>query len=246
MARKAIELDPYSAEAHASLGLVLNHRWDWTGAESEFKRALQLDPSYANAHHWYGDYLSIKGRHDEALAEAKAALKLDPLNGMIGTWLALRSYLAGKYDDAIEQSRSTIELDPNFAAAHLLLGESYLQTGQHKEGLDELQIAADRSGGSPLYLAQVGVAHALAGRKTEALQTIAQLQEISKDRYVSPYGVARVYAALNDKEQTFKWLQNAYDDGAVWMAYLAVDPAFDRFRSDRRFQDLLRRVGLLA
>jgi TolB-like protein/DNA-binding winged helix-turn-helix (wHTH) protein/tetratricopeptide (TPR) repeat protein len=246
MARKAIELDPYSAEAHASLGLVLNHRWDWTGAESEFKRALQLDPSYANAHHWYGDYLSIKGRHDEALAEAKAALKLDPLNGMIGTWLALRSYLAGKYDDAIEQSRSTIELDPNFAAAHLLLGESYLQTGQHKEGLDELQIAADRSGGSPLYLAQVGVAHALAGRKTEALQTIAQLQEISKDRYVSPYGVARVYAALNDKEQTFKWLQNAYDDGAVWMSYLAVDPVFDRFRSDRRFQDLLRRVGLLA
>lgn len=245
-ARKAIELDPYSAEAHASLGLVLNHRWDWTGAESEFKRALQLDPSYANAHHWYGDYLSIRGRHEEALAEAKTALKLDPLNGMIGTWLALRSYLARKFDDAIEQSRSTIELDPNFAAAHLLLGIAYVQTGRHQEGLNELQIAASRSGASPLYLAQVGVAHALAGRKTEALRTIAQLHEISRDRYVSPYGVARVYAALNDKEQTFKWLQNAYDDRAVWMSYLGVDPVFDRFHSDHRFQELLRRVGLLA
>ena len=91
----------------------------------------------------------------------------------------------------------------------------------------------------------MGVAHALAGRKTEALQTIAQLLEISRNRYVSLYGVARVYAALNDKEQTFKWLQNAYDDRAVWMSYLAVDPVFDRFRSDQRFHDLLRRVGLL-
>jgi tetratricopeptide (TPR) repeat protein len=164
---------------------------------------------------------------------------------MIGTWVALRYYLARKYDDAIEQSRSTIELDPNFAAAHLLLGEAYAQTGRHKEALGELQIAASLSGGSPLYLAEVGVAHALAGRKTEALQNIAQLLEISRNRYVSPYGVARVYAALNDKEQTFKWLQSAYDDRAVWMSYLAVDPVFDRFRSDQRFQDLLRRVGLL-
>jgi hypothetical protein len=91
----------------------------------------------------------------------------------------------------------------------------------------------------------VGVAHAFAGRKTEALQNIAQLLEISRNRYVSPYSVARVYASLNDREQTFKWLQNAYDGRAVWMSYLAVDPVFDRFRSEQRFQDLLRRVGLL-
>jgi len=89
------------------------------------------------------------------------------------------------------------------------------------------------------------VAHATAGRKTEALQIIAQLQTISSKRYVSPYGLAQIYAALNDKEQTFKWLQIAYDDRAVWMTYLAVDPVFDGFRSDQRFQDLLRRVRLL-
>src|SRR6266704_2770847 len=97
-ARKAIEIDSLSAEAHASLALVLNHQSDWAGAEREFKRALQLDPHYANAHHWYGDYLSIRGRHDEALLEARQALELEPLNLMIGTWVGLRYYLAHNYD----------------------------------------------------------------------------------------------------------------------------------------------------
>jgi TolB-like protein/DNA-binding winged helix-turn-helix (wHTH) protein/Flp pilus assembly protein TadD len=244
-ALKAIEIDPQSAEAHASLGLVLNHTWEWAGAEVEFKRALQLDPRYANAHHWYGNNLSILGRHDEALVEAKQALGLDPLNLMIGTWVGLRYYLARKYDLAIEQGHSTAELDANFAAVHLLLGESYVQKGLHEQGLAELQTAAGLSGNSPLYLAQVAVANASAGRKVETLRIIAQLQTLSSERYVSPYGLAQIYAALNDKEQTFKWLQIAYDDRAVWMAYLAVDPVFDDVRSDQRFQDVLRRVHLL-
>ena len=244
-ALKAIEIDPQSAEAHASLGLVLNHKLDWPGAEREFKRALQLDPHYANAHHWYGDNLSAKGRHDEALFEAKQALELDPLNLMIGTWVGLRYYLARKYDRAIEQGRNTVELDPNFAAAHLLLGESYVQAGMPEQGLAELEKAASLSGNSPLYLAQVGVAYALAGKKTEALRIISQLQRVSRERYVSPYGLAQIYAALNDNEQTFTSLHAAYDDHAVWMSYLAVDPVFDRFRSDQRFQDLLRRLALL-
>jgi TolB-like protein/DNA-binding winged helix-turn-helix (wHTH) protein/tetratricopeptide (TPR) repeat protein len=244
-ARKAIEIDPQSAEAHASLALVLHHKWDWSGAEAEFKRALQLDPNYANAHHWYGDYLSVRGRHDEALREAKQALNLDPLNLMIGTWTGLRYYLARKYQAAIEQSLNTVELDSNFAAAHLMLGESYVQAGLREKGLAELQSATSLSGENPLYLAQVGVAYAAEGRKADALQIISQLQTTSSNRYVSPYGLAQIYAALNDKEQTFKWLQNAYDDHAVWMTYLAVDPVFDDYRSDQRFQDLLRSVRLL-
>lgn len=244
-ALKAIEIDPQSAEAHASLGLVLTHRWDWAGAEAEFKQALQLDPRYANAHHWYGDYLSIMGRHDEALLQARQALELDPLNLMIGTWLGRRYYLARKYNLAIEQGRNTEELDANFAAAHLLLGENYVQVGRHDQGLAELQTAASLSGDSPLYLAQVAVAFASAGKKNEALHIVAQLQSISSARYVSPYGLAQIYAALNDKEQTFKWLQTAYDDRAVWMSYLAVDPVFDSLRSDQRFQDLERRVHLM-
>jgi TolB-like protein/DNA-binding winged helix-turn-helix (wHTH) protein/Flp pilus assembly protein TadD len=245
-AQKAVEIDPQSAEAHASLALVLDHKWDWRGAEVEFKRALELNPQYANAHHWYGDYLSIQGRHDEALVEAKRALELDPLNLMIGTWVGMRYYLARRYDGATEQSHNTVDLDPTFAAAHLILGESYVQQGKHKEGLDELQKAADLSGDSPLYLAQVGVSLGLAGEKKEGLRVIRELQDISGKRYVSPYGVAQIYATLHDKEQTYKWLETAYRDRAVWMSYLAVDPVFDSIRSEERFRDLLRRVGLPA
>jgi TolB-like protein/DNA-binding winged helix-turn-helix (wHTH) protein/Flp pilus assembly protein TadD len=245
-AQKAVEIDPQSAEAHASLALVLEHKWDWAGAEVEFKRALELNPQYANAHHWYGDYLSIQGRHDEALVEAKHALELDPLNLMIGTWVGLRYYLARRYDVAIEQNRNTVDLDPNFAAAHLILGEGYVQQGKHKEGLDELRKAASLSGDSPLYIAQVGVSLALTRERKEALRIIRELQDISGKRYVSPYGVAQIYAALNDKEQTYRWLEIALRDRAVWMSYLAVDPVFDSIRSEARFRDFLRRVGLSA
>ncbi len=244
-ARKAVEIDPQSAEAHASLGLVFSHGWNWAAAEAEFRRALELDPQYANAHHWYGDYLSIKSRHDEALGEASRALELDPLNLMIGTWVALRYYQAGEYSRAIEQGRNSVELDSNFAAAHLLLGEGYVQAGLRGEGVSELKQAASLSGGSPLYTAQVAVALAAAGRRGEALRIAHELETLSSKRYVSPYGLAQIYAALKSDEDTFKWLQAAYHDRAVWMGYLAVDPIFDRYRSDHRFQDLLRRIDLL-
>jgi TolB-like protein/DNA-binding winged helix-turn-helix (wHTH) protein/Tfp pilus assembly protein PilF len=243
-ARKALEINPESAEAHASLGLAMTHSWDWTGAEAEFRRALQLDPQYANAHHWYGDYLSIRGRHGEALAEAKHALELDPLNLMISTWVGLRYYMARDYSRAIDQNRNSVELDPNFAAAHLLLGEDYLGAGLHSEAVNELKKAANLSGDSPLYTAQVAVALAVEGRSGDAFRIAHDLEAISRKRYVSPYGLAQIYAASNKKEDTFKWLQAAYDDHAAWMGYLTVDPIFDRYRSDERFKDLLRRVGL--
>src|ERR1700727_1720382 len=216
-ARKAVELDPQSAEAHASLGLVLSHSWNWTQAEAEFKRALELDPQDANAHHWYGDYLSIRGRHDEAISEARRALELDPLNLMITPWVALRYYQTRDYSRAIEQGRSSVELDSNFAAAHLLLGEGYVQAGSRSEGVSELKRAASLSGGSPLYTAQVAVALAAAGRRGEALQIAHELETISRERYVSPYGLAQIYAALQSDDDTFKWLQAAYRDHAVSM-----------------------------
>jgi TolB-like protein/DNA-binding winged helix-turn-helix (wHTH) protein/Tfp pilus assembly protein PilF len=243
-ARKALEINPESAEAHASLGLAMTHRWDWAGAEAEFRRAVQLDPQYANGHHWYGDYLSIRGRHGEALAEAKHALELDPLNLMISTWVGLRYYMARDYSHAIDQNRNSVELDPNFAAAHLLLGEDYRGAGLHGEAVNELKKAANLSGGSPLYTAQVAVALAVAGRNGDALRIAHELETLSRKRYVSPYGLAQIYAASNKDEGTFKWLQAAYEDHSVWMGYLAVDPIFDRYRSDERFKDLLRRVGL--
>jgi TolB-like protein/DNA-binding winged helix-turn-helix (wHTH) protein/Flp pilus assembly protein TadD len=245
-AQKAVEIDPGSAEAHASLALVLDHKWDWPEAEVEFKRAIELNPQYANAHHWYGDYLSIHGRHADALAEANRALELDPLNLMIGTWVGLRYYSARRYSDAIAQSRSTADLDPDFAAAHLILGESYVQEGNQEGGVKELRKAVELSGDSPLYEAQVGVGLALSGQKKEAQGVIRGLQRISGKRYVSPYGIAQIYAAMDEKSQTYEWLESAYRDRAVWMSYLAVDPLFDSIRPEPHFQDLLRRVGVAS
>ena len=209
-ARKALEINPESAEAHASLGLAMSHRWDWTGTEAEFRRALELDP----------------------------------LNVMISTWVGLRYYLARDYPQAIEQNRNSLELDPNFAAAHLVLGEDYVQSGLPSRGISELKRAASLSGGSPLYTAQVAVALAVGGWNRDALRIARELETIFEKRYVSPYGLAQIYAALNKDEDAFKWLQAAYDDHAVWMGYLAVDPIFDRYRSDERFKDLLQRVAL--
>jgi len=161
---------------------------------------------------------------------------------MIGTWAALRYYQAHDYSRAIKQARNSVELDSNFAAAHLLLGEGYVQAGLRSEGISELKRAASLSGGSPLYTAQVGVALAAAGRRREALRIAHELEGISKQRYVSPYGLAQIYAALQSDEDTFKWLQAAYGDRAVWMEYLAVDPVFDRYHSDHRFQELIERL----
>ena len=243
-ALKAIEIDPLSGEAHASLALALSHQRSWVAAEIEFKRALQLNPAYANAHHWYGDYLSVAGRHEEALAEAKRAFELDPLSPMINTWLGYRYYYSRHYDQAIEQSRKILDFDPSFAAAHLLLGQAYLQKGLHAQAISELQSATTLSGDSPIYLAQVGVAYATAGRNAEARAVIDQLQKLARQNYVSSYGLAQLYAAIGDRQHAMRSLESAYDEGAVWLQYLKVDPALDSLHSQPQFQDLARRMGL--
>jgi hypothetical protein len=125
-----------------------------------------------------------------------------------------------------------------------VLGEDYVQAGLHSEAVDELKKAARLSGGSPLYTAQVAVALAVAGRNREAFQIAHELEANAKKRYVSPYCLAQIFAALKMDRETFTWLEAAWADHAVWMGYLAVDPIFDRYRSDARFKELLVRVGL--
>jgi len=243
-ALKAVEIDPASGEAHASLALVLSHQRSWAAAGNEFKRALELSPGYANAHHWYGDYLSVLGRHGEALAEAKRAFSLDPLSPMINTWLGYRYYDDRHFDEAIEQGRKILDFDPSFAAAHLLLGQAYLQKGLQAQAISELQNATALSGDSPSYMAELGVAYAVSGKKVETLSVINQLRKVARHSYVSSYGFAQIYAALGDKQNSINYLQSAYEEGAVWMQYLQVDPVLDSVRSQPRFQDLVRQMGL--
>jgi len=244
-AEKALALDETLAEAHTSLAYAKwKYDWDWKGAERDFKRALDLNPGYAPAHQFYASYLATVGRPEEAVEEAKRTQKLDPLSLISNADLAWNYYLAHKYDQAIEQSRSTLELDPNFFPAHRYLGLAYEQKAMYAEAIAELNKAATLSNGSAQMKATLAHAYAMAGKAGEARKILNELEETAKQRYVSPYDIATIYAALGEQNRAFDWLEKAYEERSGWLAYLKINPILDNLHSDPRFADLLRRIGL--
>ncbi len=244
-ALKSMEIDAMLAEPHVSLAHVqYYYERDWPGAEREFKRAIQLNPNYPQAHHWYAIYLVWSGRADEGLAEIRRAQELDPLSLPINMTLGWMLNDAGQVDQSIEQFRRTLEMDPNFIIAHHRLGLAYERKGMYNEAIAEFQRVFNLSEGRPLGVVSLAQAYALAGKREEAQKRLAELIEISKRRYVSPGGIALIYAALGDKDQAFVWLDKAYDEHDLLLPRLKVDSRFDNLRSDARFADLLRRVGL--
>jgi serine/threonine protein kinase/tetratricopeptide (TPR) repeat protein len=243
-ALQALELDEQLAEAHASWGAVSETIWDWASAEAQYRRALELNPNYATAHQWYAEYLAHIGRFDEAFQEMKKAQELDPLSCIINTELGWMHYASREYAEAIEQYNGVIDLDPDFAIAHWRLGEAYEQTGMYDEAIAEIQEAARLSGRSPHIVSRLGHAYAVAGRKQEALEVLHELNGMSKQQYVSPYEIAIIYAGLGEKDLVFEWLERAYEDCSSWLTFLKVEPSFDAIKSDPRFIDLIRRIGL--
>jgi len=185
------------------------------------------------------------GRTDEGLAETKLAVGLDPLSLRIrwDRWLLL--YLVGQYDGALGQCRKMQELDPNLDLGHLYCGDVYVQQGKLVEGIQELEKAVALSEGStPRGLAHLGYAYAVAGRRSDAENLLAKLKEISKQRHVHPDLLAGVYAGLGRKEEAFEWLEKAYQVHARDLLELKYDPHFTSLRSDQRFTELVRRIGL--
>lgn len=239
-AAKALELDDSLAEAHAALGVVKAfYEWDWAGADAEFKRALDLDPAWAGAQGWYGAYLALMGRLDESRAELERARRLDPLSLSINSTMSLPLFLAGRYDEVIDQMHRALELDPGFYLAHVSLGIVHESKGEFDKAIEEF-MKARQVDDSPEILALLGHTYALSGRKAEAESVIAQLQGMSKTRYVSPYDIALVYAGLGEKDQALKWLQRAYETRSEGMTNLKTDSRLNGLRSDPQFQNLLR------
>ena len=243
---RALDIDDTLAEAHASFAYCLgNYYWDWTVAEREFKRALELKPGYATAHLWYGFiYLAAMGRLDEAIAELRQALELDPLSLPTGSNIGLLLYVARRYDEALEHFRKNLEIDRSFFYTHWQMALAYEQLGRYDEAIAGYQQAIALSATSTLPRALLARTYALSGRKSEATALLDQLCELSTQSYVSPYRIAAVYAALGDKDRAFKWLEHAYDGRDCWLIWLAVDPVVDELRSDKRFADLLDKLGL--
>lgn len=239
----ALQRDEKSAAAQVTMGVIkMQYDWDWAGAEQEFQRALALEPEYAPAHQLYGWYLVAQGRFPDAQAEMKQALGTDPLNDF-GLWgLGDSFYFARQYDQAVEQYRRAVSVAPKMYWSRLMLGSAYVQQGKFSEAFVELQ-QARRLNDSPQVLAALGHAYAAAGQRAEAQQVLSELQTLAQRKYVSPYDVATIYAALGEKEQAFDWLEKAYADRCGWLAWwLKVDPKFDSLRADERFTALLRRI----
>jgi TolB-like protein len=244
-ARKALEIDESLAEAHTALGYQLCV-YDWNFAESskEFQRAIELNPNYPTAHQWYGSRALVTlGRSAEGIAELKQAAQMDPLSLIINSDLGEAYAHARQYDQAIEQLRRTIEMDPNFYNAHWRLGKAYEAKGAVQDALTEYQKARQLND-DPLVLASLGHLLGSSGKRDQAMKTLDQLQQMAKERYVSAYSFAIVYEGLGDKEKAFQWLEKGYQERVFEMNYLKVDPLLEGLRSDPRFGDLVRRVGL--
>ena len=234
MATKALALDETLPEAHNALAAVRFNQYDWAGAEKEFKRAIELNPSYVTAHLWHGYFLEALGQQSANLAERKLGQELDPLNLAAGSGVGRAYFYLGQYDKAIEEQRKTLELNPGFDQALEGLGEVYEAKAMYADAITVY--------GKAGALASLGHAYAASGRKAEARKILRKLDQQSKHRYVSPYERALIYTGLGENDQALAWLEKA-EEQSVPLHHINVDPRFNSLRSDRRYQQLLRRIG---
>lgn len=202
-----------------------------------------MSPSYATAHADYGTFLSARGRHAEAIQSLHRAVELDPLNynRRISLGEALRR--AGKLDDAVEQARKARAQEPRAVRVHYLLGSVYMLRGLHEQAIREYQQLALHTKGE-LGLPLLAYAYAAAGKRVEALTTLAELRKQEEKRYVPAGDFALVYTSLGDKDRALDWLGKAYQDRDEAIPWLARDPFFAPLRSEPRFAALLAQAGL--
>ena len=243
-ALKALELDDELAEAHAILGFIsLTYDWDWPAAERQCKRAIELNPNCAEAHYPYACYLSALGRHEEAVAEAKLALDLDPLSGITNANMAYILYAARRYDEAIEHCGKALRIEPDSFYPHFHLWRSFTEKKMYKEALDEcrkaftflgfnvIPHAAEQSLQEPLYREAMGA----------AAQTAL---EQSKTKYLWPALMTPLYSYARLDDDMFRWLEKSIEERDLTAFVYGTDPMLDSVRSDPRFINLLRKMGL--
>jgi DNA-binding SARP family transcriptional activator/TolB-like protein len=242
-ARRALEIDPSLAQAHATLGYVnLYYHWNWPEAERAFMRAIRLDPGYSTAHQWLANHLTAMGRFREAEQAMRRAMELDPLSLIANGALGWVYFYAGEYERAIEQCERTLELDAAFKLAWFWSALAHEQLGRYDDAIVLLERALALSPGSAITRAALAHAHAMNGRPDHAEALLAELLA-GEPRYVPAFEVAKVHLALDDRRSALDWLERAYAQRSHSMAFLAVDPQLAPLRGEPRFADLLRRVG---
>ena len=242
-ATKALELDPSNAGAHNALADVKQgYDWNLSAAEAEFKRALQLNPSHLQTRLWYAEHLTRAGRYDDALAESGRAVALDPVSPHSLGNRAMIFFRARRFDEAIRAGQQALDLDPHFVNALWWQGLAYAGKGDFPKAIACLTKGLAMNDG-PVFRALLGHVYGRAADRAKAGATLVDLTMFSQQRYVSPVNFAIVYAGLGDADSTFQWLEKAYQTRSVGVRELA-SMCFDSVRSDPRYPDLMRRVGL--
>ena len=236
-------MDPDLVDAHVGLANVLQEEWHWTEAEAEYRRALELGPNNADAHAGFALWLLCQQRTDEALARIQRARALDPV-GISGSSVAWILFQAHRYDDAIRESRSELALKPDNAVNLTGLGFALIANNQPADAIPVLEKAVSLSKGSPGATGVLVRAYAHAGRRRDALRLLAELKRRSKEGYIPAGAFVNAYLGLGDNEQAFYWLEQAYKEQSNILQFLKTHPYFDPIRSDPRFAELVRRVGL--
>ena len=242
-ALRALQIDDSLAEAHTSLALITeNYDWDWKTAEKEYRRAIQLDPNYATAHHWYAEYLTWLGRFDEALRESERARQLDPLSLIIATDNGAILYYSRQYDRAIKQFRSVLAMEPSFPRAHVVIF-AYVEKGMFAEAQAEVE-KWHHSDDATVWEVQAYV-YGRSGQQAQARRALAKWEQLRRRRQSHPTPMhVMAYIAMGKKEEAFAWFEKAYAEHSYALTDLKVEPNYDGLRSNPRFQELLRRVGL--
>ena len=245
-ADKALAIDGADADAHVSRAIVAHwYEWDWATAEREFKRAIELNPDDSEAHGYYSWFLAPMGRKDEAVAEAKRSQELDPFSSLANFIVGSALVFTRQWDPAIEQLRSAKELDPTFWFAPCFLGRAYEHKGRLPEAIAEFQLSLELEKENPEIWSALGHGYALSRNRIEAQKVLDHLKGLSAHSYVAPFDFAVIDAGLGEKDQAIASLNRAYAERSYYMAvYLTTDARLDSLRSDPRFADLLRRVGL--
>jgi tetratricopeptide (TPR) repeat protein len=243
-AKKALEIDPELPEAHAALAYARLYDWEWGTAEQGLQRAIQLNPSYASAHLWYAHFLSMRKRPDEALREVRLAQQLDPLSPIIQTQVGWMLQHAERYDEAILVLRKVLETDPNYLWALWRIGSSYASKSMFQQGIDALEKAATLSQRSPSILGTLAETYGLAGRQVQAQKLLNELEALSRRQYVPAIAFAHAHIGLGDSERVLESLERAYQKREHGIAWLATWKDNGAYRSDPRFRELVRRVGL--
>jgi len=241
-ARKALELDPKLAEAHAILAEMYQKQWKWAESEEEYKRALELKPNDASAHRGFAYWLACHGRTQEALAWVERGRELDPLGSADTVGFLL--IMARRYDESIREYRSVLAVHPEYTNARWGLGFALIVNHQTDQAIPEMEKTVAMMNRSPGSLDMLATAYAHAGRRQDALTLINELKQRRQRGYVPAGAFINTYLALGDYDQAFFWCEEAYKEQSGILQWIKVDPLFDPVRNDPRFVDLVHRVGL--